>query len=658
VKRLPIAILSAVVILGGFSLFFIEGTIRVPGYGAGNTLGNGYRQKLDRLALIFSRRCAIETEKAAYILENSGLADPGSRRTVTLHDEAAQKLREYAEAHGLKSVRLVSSDMTIAFSTSAADRIGGTADSRFSEVFEAGADEKGVFVDGTGSLVLGLRWNSGNLFLFAYPKDYIHTIFAEGGISWYENVVVLPEHVMLFNMQAGETGPADELDGTADKIRAMREGTIRIRPGESGSERLVSFRPAASGSKWIVGLAVDAGGVGITPLGIVTIVLMAVALLSLLSLVMVSTGRKKSVEEVAEETLSTGDRTRAGGRDMEEGYGPQELKVERTEVPGASTEEERIEFVGTGPVNGTEAGEEIISLDAGILSLKDVEEVRGLADIGEAEVAAAEEEEGFGSEEGTETGEEGQAEPEPAESTADSRDETREMVGVAGVAGGKPPDGFRKEEPDLTEPTERDESIEEDVLLEEGGGTSLPDLLSLAEADKNLSKDDVFVAGEGGAPVPAELGELFGEVMKSAGFSKGGVLVDRNGEFRMAASVGLRTNTKKKFMFAAGGGVARMLRSGRTLHIKGDALKSAELRKKFDRRDTSGLRSVFLSPVSSHEKSPVSPSTMKKMLKGGEDPAGIPAGITLICLKSSEDLSVREAVIKIKEINKSISELL
>jgi hypothetical protein len=222
------------------------------------------------------------------------------------------------------------------------------------------------------------------------------------------------------------------------------------------------------------------------------------------------------------------------------------------------------------------------------------------------------------------------------------------------VAAGRPNKEEEEERTIKLPPT-----IPEEVYREKGGVEHDDELSALiteietkVEAPQALKAPEELKAPMGPAEAPqaphvsADLEELpdlrspeglalfIKGVLRTVGITKGALLTQAEGGlFEPNTIFGLSKITKKKLVFDGGENVyAEFLKKGKTLFIREKVFKSKEVAKKFDRTDSSKIRSLIMSPV-------VKSGDLKGILI-----AGVSKG------KKVDQESIIEKIKKIKEV--------
>jgi hypothetical protein len=191
--------------------------------------------------------------------------------------------------------------------------------------------------------------------LFYYSDDLLRALFADIDALDYSSFVILKNNLIILNFP--DVDPGDEAN--ADRLYALvtEEDTGSIKAEIEGSDVTVYYTKV---DNLTLGFGVQTGEIGISTIGLVILISQTIVVLSLLVFVFASIGQKRGRIALAQEAAT------AGGVPGEGPAGPQ--------LAGAEE-------------GGTGALDEISTMEGGIISLSDVEEVTEVEEIGEAEVA-------------------------------------------------------------------------------------------------------------------------------------------------------------------------------------------------------------------------------------------------------------------------------
>jgi hypothetical protein len=500
----------------------------------------------------------------------------------------------------------------------------------------------------------------------------------------HETTLVTGDRVVLLNFPLFDESETQNLSDLSKTMREQGAGFLRV--SRDDWDKTVYFSPGSGTlSSWIVGVAFDTAGVKISIVGTVILIVQALVVAAVIIFIL-STARERR-------TLLTGMGRPAAVREESAAH------LERAAVGATAPDAARDE--GVERVARVEKPSEVERLSDKVISLSDVEEVKELAEVGEAEVALEYEAEVEPAIEEAETGpvqvesmdlpaEETPAPPVEAvleretpeprkvpsgesrrEQPSSSMDEElekleavqREIMGPEAQMleeleeleelddGGEEPDGFivddikevRENLPDL-------ESLAKVEGVEGGEQTGSPDAAQKSEK-KAAKKDDELahlisridegaVSNREKADHEVELTKRLGRFLNSIGFSKGAVLrrIDGSG-YRPVISQGLVPNTIDRLVFTGEEKIVKnVLEKNKILYVKSRALSDEELQSKFDPEDSSSIASMYFAPLISQEKELT--------------------GFIVIGGSTSENRDPKLVIQKLKEIKKTFRKIL
>jgi len=637
----------------------------------GRTVELEKRSLSESIARNLARQLAHENEKLDSLFESVEPSDfMKSRRTGT-----SNNLLSFMRSNpSIDRMRIINDRYEILFSTSEGDIAGSRLDAEVYGVLfgkHSAGESKALADEVMQSIVLYRLIGTDHALLVYYRTDFLESVFARAPGFTYQGAILTSDKVVILNFPEFDEREAENLANLSRTIREERSGFLRVKRDEL--DKTVYFLPGAEGiSDWIVGVAFDTAGVQISFIGAIILIVQALVVAAIIIFIL-STVR---------------DRKR---------FTPQAAPAEKPS---------RVAAPAAGPTLIGEPGTDTRGIpitdtaQEGVVSLKDVEEIVELAEVGEAEVT----EEYEGGEalltmHGTEGGGERQEEPlphteelhgaeiegvaeaatadEPGRSSNGSKsvplelsedEELEKLEAVQREIMG--PEAQMLEEIDeldelAGEEEEVDESIIDDLI---GAGDTLPELESLVKAEGIEQRPDKDRLATGPEKLYTEKAKVrqdeelahliqrIGEddrtdrqidvkdqlehVLDDLGLLKGAILL-REGErqFRPVTFRGLTPGTIKRLFFTDEEKLVKnILAKNKILYVKSNAFIDNELRNKFDLEDSSTIRSMYFVPFMSSGKEL--------------------AGFLIVSLTMSELADPNLMLKKIKEVKKKLTKII
>jgi hypothetical protein len=641
----------------------------------------GRALELDKRALTESimrhlvRQLSQEEEKIDFLF---GSINP-EELLASSQGGAWSKLLDYVRSNtSVDRVRIVNDRYEILSSTHETDIRGARLDAEvYGALFQYPDTEAAIpLVDEiTQSIVLVRRLDGNHALLFYLRRDFFNIVFREIPEFTYETTLVTGDRVVLLNFPLFDEAETENLAKLSKTIREQGTGFIRVRRDDW--DKSIYFLPGSGAlSTWIVGVTFDTAGLQISIIGAVILVVQALVVAAIIIFILSTVRERKELlsgkipPSAVEKRVVPPERERTG-------VGAETLK---------DTGEEGLETIerpeGFGPTQDD------------VVSLADVEEVKDIAEVGEAEVAVEYEVEAITTTEDTETG---MLEEEPtalptgeslnqptervsgAEPVITSQHETlkaqtemnvdeelekleavqREIMGPEAQMmeeleeleelqdAGEEPEGFIVD--DLKNDHDTLPELESLVRVEgvEGGagdeGSTSP-LAGLKSEDKDSKQDDELaylisrIDEKGVTDHDREMEKRLGAFLKDVGFSKGAILLrEKNRTYRPVLSMGLVPDTVDRLCFTGDEKIVKnILGRNKIVYVKSGAFMDQELRKKFDPADSSSILSIYFAPLMPSGK-------------------GL-AGFILIGVSKSENQDSKYVLEKLKEIKNTLTE--
>jgi hypothetical protein len=550
------------------------------------------------------------------------------------------KLLEFLRSNpSIDRARIVNDRYEILSSTSESDIRGARLDAEvYDLVFQSPDTGAGTALidEITQSIVLTRRLDGNHALLFYFKQDFFNTVFSGISDFTYETTLLMAGQVVLLNFPIfGET-EAENLSNLSKTIREQGTGFLRVRR-DDWDKSIYFISGSGALSNWIVGVTFDTAGVQISIIGAVILVVQALVIAAIIIFILSTVRERRDL--LSEKTSPPA---------LEKMVVPPEKKQIGV---GHRTPKE----AGEGVLEPTEGSEGFGPAQNGVVSLSDVEEVRELAEVGEAEVAVEYEAEAATTVEETETGmldggpaplqreeflqrgtervsavepvtgSQHETSKAPAEMNVDEELEKleavqREIMGPEAQMleeleelgelkeAGEEPEGFIVD--DLQNERDTLPELESLVRVEgveggEGGQVADSPATGLQGEEKESKPDDELaylisrIDEEGSKDYDREMEKRLGAFLKDVGFLKGAILLrEKGGTYRPVLSLGLVPDTVNRLSFTGGEKFLKnILGKNKILYVKSGAFMDQELRKKFDPADSSSIASMYFAPL-------------------------------------------------------------
>jgi len=383
-KKLIIS-LSITLIIFSTLYFLIEENILQPGNARirniiGKYIEKEYTEKTDLMEIGFKRFVNIAEKKLDYTtqkVQSEKLANKSGKR------EIASVLNQYITSDPYcKRIRIVNSSLEIVHSTSKNDLVGSVlSEDLYGEIFDSNREGMSrLIVDPILENIIyfsPLMGEQGDRYriLFYFAQGILDSIFMEIESLDYKGFLITTDKVLLINFPEIDVSDEENLAKLVELISENDSGAVRI--SLRGFDKVIYYRHVTGDySDWTIGLTVDAERLRISKVGAFILIMQALVVVSLVIFVFLSIRQRRGPEV------------------------PVGVKVEEKEIIAmekAPLQPEIAAGVKVKPSEAeAEAETEVPSLESGILSLSEVEEVTEVEEIGEAEVAEeVEEAEGY-----------------------------------------------------------------------------------------------------------------------------------------------------------------------------------------------------------------------------------------------------------------------
>jgi len=383
-KKLIIS-LSITLIIFSTLYFLIEENILQPENARirniiGKYIEKEYTGKTDLMEIGFKRFVSIAEKKLDYTtqkVQSEKLANKSGKR------EIASVLNQYITSDPYcKRIRIVNSSLEIVHSTSKNDLVGSVlSEDLYGEIFDSNREGMSrLIVDPILENIIyfsPLMGEQGDRYriLFYFAQGILDSIFMEIESLDYKGFLITTDKVLLINFPEIDVSDEENLARLVELISENDSGAVRI--SLRGFDKVIYYRQVTGDySDWTIGLTVDAERLRISKVGAFILIMQALVVVSLVIFVFISIRQRRGPEVLVG------------------------VKVEEKEtiaMEKAPLQPEITAGVEVKPSEAeAEAETEVPSLESGILSLSEVEEVTEVEEIGEAEVAdEVEEAEGY-----------------------------------------------------------------------------------------------------------------------------------------------------------------------------------------------------------------------------------------------------------------------
>ena len=459
----------------------------------GKNIESEYVELTNILSLGFQRYIAITNKKLDRLLESADLRSLGKRG---IDKQAVSILKDFKDTDPYcQRIRIINRNLEIVFSTADADLLRTELNQElYGEIFtEPSSSLKAPLIDPLAESIIFYKnidvdENRRFAVLFYYIQDSLDSIFHQVETLDYKSFLITTDKIILINFPEIDLSEEQNLSGLIQLISENDSGVVRILLGDYDKTIYYQNLPDTS-LGWKVGLTLDTERLRISKIGTLILITQAIVVLSVLIFVFISLRRKM---EMGQQKIAAAAAAPGSG------------------LPGAAA--------GAAVESGTEipaAGDEIETFGTGVVSLKDVEEVTEVEDLGEAEVA----EEVVDEDEDTVI-------PEPKSeiskkpSAAENENVQEEEV-----------EALEELEEAVEEVEELEEAVEEVEELEEAG----EEVEELEVAEEDLTESDIEEVGVV-EPVEDDVGELLDR-------EQSGIILP---ELMKLVEAGSGTQTKRK----------------------------------------------------------------------------------------------------------------
>jgi hypothetical protein len=329
----------------------------------GKNIESEYVELTNVLSLGFQRYINITNQKLDHLLEGADLSSLGKRR---IDKKSVSILKEFKDSDPYcQRVRIINQNLEIVFSTADTDILKTELNQElYGDIFtESPTGITAPIIDPLDETIIFYKNYDVDkvrrfAVLFYYTQDSLDSIFKRVETLEYESFLITTDKIILINFPEIDVSDQENLSNLIQLISENETGVVRVILGDHDKTVYYQALPSAS-IDWTIGLTLDTERLRISKIGTLILVTQALVVLSVLIFVFISLRRKREM--------------------LQQQVGPA-----GAQVPGATG---AAQATGTVPGGGPGAGGELSTLGTGVVSLKDVEEVTQVEDLGEAEVA-------------------------------------------------------------------------------------------------------------------------------------------------------------------------------------------------------------------------------------------------------------------------------